>query len=350
MIEANRRSSRELLEVCLEIVARTDTGLVRDQNQDRYLFWRIGVEGAGRAGEYTFLAVADGMGGSAAGDRASALALGVLSDRLLSLLTSRSGEETAAACDIPRVLEDGIRCANAEVERAARSDPSLNGMGTTLTVGLSSRGVLYLAQVGDSRCYRLRDGALQQQTTDQSLVSELVRLGKLTPDAARKHPRRNVITQAIGVQEEVRAEITCQVMEPGDLYLFCSDGLWEMVPDSDIEHILLKSIAPERKASEPNASEAGASEPGVSEGDTPVGRISREKLKAACTELVRRALAGGGSDNVTAVLSAVESKDAHPEAIRDAQGFARTRVETGSIQAADLKKTLRFRLQEWQQD
>ena len=307
------------------VVARTDAGRVRDTNQDRYLIWSLGVDAGDRAGQFGFCAVADGMGGAAAGDRASALTLKTLADLLLPTLAARCGEPDLGPCDVPRLLTEGVKAANQAVFEAASSDPALKGMGTTLTAGLVARGVLYLAQVGDSRCYRFRDGELEQLTADHSLVAELVTQGKLSPERVRSHPRRNVITRAIGVQERLEVDITCSVVEETDLYLYCSDGLWELVNETRITETLRGLPFP---ASTP-AEEGGL-------------------LEAACESLVQAALRAGGDDNVTVLIAAVEERDLHREAIRDAQVFARTRVETASPSTVDLKRTLRHRLQEWQ--
>lgn len=343
------------------IAARTETGLVRDQNQDRYLAWDLAVDAGARAGRYTFCAVADGMGGSAAGDRASSLGLAAFSAQLFNLLTSRCGEEILSPCDIPRGFADCVRISNDRVFKAAEFDESLKGMGATLTAGLIARGVLYLAQVGDSRCYRLRGESLTQLTEDHSLVAELVRMGKLSPDAVRTHPRRNVITRAIGVGNDIEPEISSHVILEGDTYLFCSDGLWELVTEEEMVAILLQRLRPDPAPTIQTAGglqerESGHERPGVSGIPDPTGASDQSEvpgqrgpLDEVCEELVRQALARGGHDNITVLLARARPEDVHPDAERDLVAFARTRIESAPGGDADLKRTLRYRLQEWQQ-
>ncbi|HET6381785.1 MAG TPA: PP2C family serine/threonine-protein phosphatase [Armatimonadota bacterium] len=298
-------------------VGRTDVGLVRDTNQDRYLIWRLDADCGGIARRFSFCAIADGMGGNAAGDRASALALDVLGSRLLPELAGCGGADSL--CDIPDILRDAVAAANSAVLQAAAREPALNGMGTTLTVGLLTRGVLHLAQVGDSRCYRLRSGALEQQTADHSVVAEMVRDGRISEEGARKHPGRNVITRAIGAKKDLEVDITCQAVEAGDIYLFCSDGLWELAPAARIERIVIDAIHD--------------------------NGVSADGLAAVCERLVQTALELGGEDNVTVLVAAVEPDDVHADALREVQALARTRVESASSQTVELKRTLRYRLQ-----
>jgi protein phosphatase len=167
--------------------------------------------------------VADGMGGAVAGEIASSIAVTV-----------------ASGADIsdPISSEDRVLKANEAVGEAVAADSSLAGMGTTLTlVKLSVDGVLDLAHVGDSRGYLLRDGELQQLTTDHTLVNELIELGRITPDEAEHHPHRHLITRVLGLGP-VGVDTMKMDLEDGDRILLCSDGLTTMVSDFGIQQIL----------------------------------------------------------------------------------------------------------------
>ncbi|MDQ2733350.1 MAG: protein phosphatase 2C domain-containing protein, partial [Armatimonadota bacterium] len=253
----------------------------------------------------------------------SLLALQALSAGILSQVAGVCGERPLPALDPAKALEEAMRKANRAVKQAADAEPPLKGMGTTLTAGLLEGGVLFLGQVGDSRCYRIRGGIMEQQTADHSVVGELVRLGKLTTEEARTHPRRNIITRAVGVEDEVEVDISAFAVEENDLYLFCSDGLWELVPDTRIAQLLTANSIPHAE--------------------------ERAWLQETTGQLLQAALAAGGDDNITVLLALVNERDIHPEALRNAQAVARTRVESAAPETADLKKTLRYRLQEWQQ-
>lgn len=307
------------------VAARTETGLVRNVNQDRYLAWLLETDATDRSRLFQLCAVADGMGGGAAGDRASLLALQALSLSILSQVAGVCGDQPVPAPDLAGVLEEAMQSANRTVKRAADADPALKGMGATLTAGLLEAGVLYVGQVGDSRCYRIRDGIMEQQTSDHSIVGELVRLGRLTTEEARTHPRRNIITRAVGVEDEVEVDITAFAVEEKDLYLFCSDGLWELIPDTRIQQIL--TLSPVLSAD----------------------AAGRTWLQESTIQLLKAALAAGGDDNITVMLALVHERDIHPAALQNAQTVARTRVESAAPETAELKKTLRYRLQEWQQ-
>jgi protein phosphatase len=167
--------------------------------------------------------VADGMGGAVAGEIASGIAVTVASEPDISNLISS---------------EDRVLKANEAVGEAVAADSSLAGMGTTLTlVKLTVDGILDLAHVGDSRAYLLRDGELQQLTTDHTLVNELIELGRITPDEAEHHPHRHLITRVLGLGP-VGVDTMKMDLEDGDRILLCSDGLTTMVSDFGIKQIL----------------------------------------------------------------------------------------------------------------
>ena len=230
----------------------TDVGRVRDGNEDDFL------DQSNRLG---LVAVADGMGGHRAGEVASATAL----------------EALRAAVASGEPLRDAIEGANDAVLEKSVSDQEFHGMGTTLTAGmLGSDGHLVVGHVGDSRAYLVRDGELSQITDDHSLVEEMVRSGELTPEQAEVHPRRSVITRALGIDPQVEVDEYPIELQPGDRILFCSDGLTTMVRPDEIASILSR---------EPD-------------------------LRRAAQLLVDAANAAGGEDNITAVIiEAVEVSD-----------------------------------------
>jgi PPM family protein phosphatase len=202
----------------------TDVGRVRDGNEDDF------IDQADRLG---LVAVADGMGGHRAGEVASATAL----------------EALRAAVANGRSLRDAIEGANDAVLEKSESDRALHGMGTTLTAGmLGSDGQLVVGHVGDSRAYLVRDGELTQITNDHSLVEELVRGGELTPEQAEVHPRRSIITRALGIDPQVEVDEYPIDLRPGDRILLCSDGLTTMVRPDDIAGILNREHDPKRAA------------------------------------------------------------------------------------------------------
>jgi PPM family protein phosphatase len=201
------------------------------------------------------LVVADGMGGHAAGEVASRLACGAVVRAF-----SEGGDSP------PGLLRKALALANATILAHAARDTRLAGMGTTLTAVVVKDGKAWLGHVGDSRAYLLRQHRLQQLSEDHSLVAELVRRGKLSLEAARQHPEKNVIFQALGTTTEVDPSIWSAglVLKLGDVLLLCSDGLTDLVPDEEIA-----------------ASLAGC-----------------EPLNA-CQDLLRQALDAGGHDNIT---------------------------------------------------
>jgi serine/threonine protein phosphatase PrpC len=226
----------------------SDAGKVRRNNEDAYL--------AGEGRDETLLAIADGIGGFEAGEVASRIAIEALRE-----LESDAPFETA------------IREANRRILTFGRGDERLSGMGTTIVAvrfgGTRERPVAEVAHVGDSRAYLLRGGDLRPLTEDHSLVAELVRSGELTRDQAAEHPQKNLITRALGAEEEVDVDTAVLPVEAGDRILLCSDGLSDMVPEGRISEILADSS-----------------------GDP----------EAAARRLLSAALDAGGTDNVTVVV------------------------------------------------
>ncbi len=220
--------------------AATDPGKRRRRNEDAYVV------------EPPLFAVADGMGGAQAGEIAARIAA--------SVLRESPGEEAVVEL---------IKEANRRVYEAATDDEARSGMGTTITAALVEDGTVQIGHVGDSRAYRIRDGQLEQLTEDHSLVAELVRSGKLTPEEADVHPQRSVITRTVGTDPDVDVDTFSVDARPGDVFMLCSDGLTTMVADESIREIVQRH---------------------------------RANLDKAVRALVDAANEGGGEDNITIVL------------------------------------------------
>ena len=208
----------------MRVCQRTHQGRVRASNQDCLL-----VDGC-------VYGVADGMGGHQGGEPASRVAVQVLKNALHGKLPD------------PRALEMGMDAANRRVFDMARHDSGLSGMGTTVTLLWEDRARVLLAHVGDSRAYRLRDGQLEQITQDHSIVAELLRGKVITEEMARTHPYRNVITRAVGVDPAVTTDVIEQDKRADDVWLVCSDGLYNMVSDEELAKILSDGDDDERAA------------------------------------------------------------------------------------------------------
>ena len=260
-------------------VALTDTGLRRPANQDSgYASPRL-------------LVIADGMGGAAAGDLASAEAMHIIRqlDRDIDV-------------DAMAALQQAVTAANARLGQLIANDPAVEGMGTTLEAMLWDGSKIAFAHLGDSRAYRLRDGVLEQISTDHTFVQSLVDEGKISRDEARVHPHRSLLLRALLGRDDNEADYNWLQPMLGDRYLLCSDGLSDMVGDNVIEMAL-----------------------------------SAETIDLAATELVRLALEAGGYDNVTVVIAEfvekgadvdehLSSSDGQPQLVGAAAGPARPRT------------------------
>jgi serine/threonine protein phosphatase PrpC len=253
----------------------TDAGRKRRRNEDSFVR------------EPPLFAVADGMGGAQAGEVASRLAAEVF--REFHEADVLDPEERVAAI---------IQEANRQIYERARTDAQASGMGTTLTAALVVGTTVAIGHVGDSRAYRIRTGQLEQLTDDHSLVADLVRSGRITPEEADTHPQRSVITRALGTDPDVDVDTFSVEAEAGDLFLLCSDGLTTMVEDQQILDIIGRS----------------------------------EGLAEASKALVKAANRAGGEDNITVVLFSLQAGD--PELEQTAVASPDGRRET------DLEDTL----------
>ncbi|MBL8679697.1 MAG: Stp1/IreP family PP2C-type Ser/Thr phosphatase [Myxococcales bacterium] len=249
--------------------ARTDVGRVREHNEDNFLVDR-------RLGLYV---VCDGMGGHASGEVASALAVQGLRDALKKdedfLLDFAKGDASVRPEDVKNLLESAAHAANAAVFSEAQRDASKRGMGTTLTALVLVGGYGFIAHVGDSRCYLYRGGEVRMLTEDHSVINELKRRGKLTPQILEKIGNKNAVTRAVGVYETVEVDTFHFLTAPGDRYLLCSDGLHGYV----------------EKEEELNALVAGLGE-----------EIATQRLIDIANER-------GGKDNITAVIATIAQDD-----------------------------------------
>lgn len=234
----------------------TDTGVVRQQNQDAC---RVEV----LSPEQVLLMVCDGMGGARAGNIASELAVGAFGDAVLERLNDpeRAGDPGA-------VLIESVEAANRVVCHRANTDPACLGMGTTLVAALVTDRTCYVVNVGDSRAYLASADGIRRITRDHSLVEDLVERGEITPDQARTHPQKNLITRALGAMETAKADLFKEPHVPGSFLLLCSDGLSNVVTDQEILYEIIHGGEP----------------------------------SDCCKRLLDTALQRGAPDNVTAVL------------------------------------------------
>lgn len=238
----------------MRIFAKTDTGKVRSINQDAY---SVNVLPDGTA----LAVVCDGMGGANAGDIASKTAVDVISTYILNAYTPNLTIE-----QITRLMGNAISSANMEVYSISKKDEQLRGMGTTVVVAIVRDKQAVICSIGDSRAYLIRDG-ITQITKDHSMVQSLIESGKISPEEARLHPEKNVITRALGVENNVLIDSYCLDIDKNDKILLCTDGLSNCVDNN----LLL--------------------------------RIIKNNLPSNAVELlIEQANHGGGRDNITAAI------------------------------------------------
>lgn len=259
-------------EIRIQVFGRTDVGQIREHNEDNFLIADLTrgsrqLDDADRrqiVGDHgTVLGVCDGMGGAAAGEVASQLAVDIIFEKLQEAGVPESPDELARRL-VFSVEEAGVRIFN-----EARADRSRRGMGTTATVAALVDDRLFIAQVGDSRGYILRGQELVQVTRDQSLVNQLIEAGQLTEEEAETFEHNNIILQALGTAETVQVDLTYVELRRGDTLLLCSDGLSGMIRSDEIREVLLTHGDP----------------------------------LDACKELTERANQAGGHDNITVIVA-----------------------------------------------
>jgi len=277
-------------DISVEVFGKTDVGLVREHNEDNFLIADVtgGMRTAEARAPFTFklgekgaaLLVCDGMGGAAAGEVASQMAVDSIYDAL-------SASEPQVRDAFARLLRRAVQHANERIFIQSRDNQSERGMGTTCTVAALVDETLVIAQIGDSRCYVLRDGKLAQVTKDQSLAWQLIEAGAMTADEAKAFEHANIILQALGVQERVEVVLSQVSLRKGDVALLCSDGLHGPVADEEILAVLI---------GEPNLQKAGEA-------------------------LIQKALDRDGPDNITVVLSRFDGEDLKAPAPEDVVAF-----------------------------
>jgi protein phosphatase len=279
-------------EIVVQTFACTDVGLTREHNEDTFLVadladgeplaftgmreLRLGASGL-------LFMVADGMGGAAAGELASAMAVQVVIDELRRRWPGAGSEDEFAAA-----MRDATAAANETIHRYAVEHPETRGMGTTATAAGLLGDTLYVAQVGDSRAYLVRDGVAQQITKDQSLIQRLVEAGELTAEEAEQSERRNIILQALGPEASVKVDLTHQTVRRGDTLILCSDGLSGQMRADDLARAVL---------------------------DHP-------DLAEMCQSLVDLANESGGPDNITVVAARFGGSGLAASSDSDAVGHA----------------------------
>lgn len=250
------------LGTALEVATATDSGMVRSHNEDS-----IAADA-----EIGLAVLADGMGGYNAGEVASGIAVAMLTTEMKQALEVQEPHKvdgaTGESWAVKLVRENSVK-ANAAIFQTAKSQPQYAGMGTTLVVALFFDNRMAVGHIGDSRLYRLRKDGFEQVTRDHSLLQEQIDSGMITKEQARFSQNKNLVTRAVGIDPEVETEIHVYDVEPGDIYLLCSDGLSDMVTDEDI-HSTLGAL--------------------------------QSNLPLAATQLVQLANDNGGRDNISVIL------------------------------------------------
>lgn len=264
-----RAESARSVRIVSVLGAKTDLGRIRENNEDKYEFFQPeNPDTLARKG--ALYAVADGMGGHAAGQIASEIAL-------KTVVKAYYGDTSPM---VEESLRAAIQQANGLIYETARAIPERSGMGTTITVLVVRGREAFIAQVGDSRCYRLRGGRIRQVTEDHSWVSEQVRLGTMSRQEAEQSPFRNIITRCLGTSPGVEVDLFSEELQAGDVFLLCSDGLSGEVDEAEIRQAMADSAPSE-----------------------------------AAARLVDTALERGGRDNITVLILAVReiiTEDSRP--------------------------------------
>ncbi len=248
--------------------AHTDVGMVRDHNEDSYLTLQLGLNNNNQAQGWGIYIVSDGMGGHAAGEVASSLAIRSAAELLISayMSTAVRPDSIYDEAEARTLVRQAIQQANEAIIGEGRVQG--NDMGATITMALVTGDRAIIGNVGDSRTYLFRDGKLRRISKDHSLVMRLVELGQIRDDEIYTHPQRNAVLRSLGDKSNVEVDIFSERLRPGDAILLCSDGQWEMTHDPDIERILNRDANPQ----------------------------------ATCEALVAAANQAGGEDNIASIL------------------------------------------------
>lgn len=254
----------------MRIAMKTDVGHIRSVNEDRALV-KAGTGGV------SWGIIADGMGGHQAGDIASQLAVDTISEQLQSVVTPEECDH--GDTELAALLREAVFRANEKVYAVASSKKHYHGMGTTVVVALVTDNQLVIGHIGDSRAYQWNGSELRQLTEDHSLVNELLKSGQISAEEANHHPRRNVLTRALGTEPFVEVDVKSFTWQPHDILLLCTDGLSSLVGRDRLQQVLQTT----------------------------------ETLDWKAEQLVHFALQAGGDDNVTVLLLANESEEREVE-------------------------------------
>jgi protein phosphatase len=300
-------------DVIVHVFGRTDVGRTREHNEDAFVVADLTANNATLQPEVrthtsgvrgSLFMVADGMGGAAAGEIASDMAVKVVLDELR---TTWIAAPVSSAEAFVRSIKQATKAANEEIHAYAASHPEYRGMGTTATIAGLLGDTLYLAQVGDSRAYLVRDGVAIQITKDQSLMQKLIEAGELTEEEAAASERRNIILQALGPEPTIKIDLTHQTVRRGDTLVLCSDGLSGQVSKDDIATIVSK---------EPD-------------------------LTNACKQLIDLANAAGGPDNITVIVARFDGAGLSAVGERDEVGHRVFPLpETGQTPAMSIERVI----------
>ena len=262
------------LPIKYSVTGLSDIGRTRKRNEDSLsLIPELGVA-----------VVADGMGGHPGGDVASQIAAATAA-RLIGEAVEAGGKEEASPLDFLRTtMTDAVMAAHGEIRARGAEEPELEGMGTTITAMVvdPSSGSFVIGQVGDSRAYRFRDGALTQLTRDDTWVQERVEKGDISAEAARKHPFGHLLTQCLGLDDPPKPQILDDVVAEGDVFLLCTDGLVGMLEDPEMVQILEQHMSAN-------------------------GSLDSEEASASIQALLDAANEAGGHDNITAAIVRIGS-------------------------------------------
>ena len=246
------------LSSALEVATATHPGMVRSHNEDS-----IAADP-----EIGLAVLADGMGGYNAGEVASGIAVELIRTEVKKAMTEATADQLNGE-NVETLISEHAERANSAIYQAAQNQPQYSGMGTTLVVAMWHDNQLSVGHIGDSRLYRLRGPAFEQVTRDHSLLQEQIDSGMITREQARHSQNKNLVTRAVGIDPQVEAEVHTYDVQPGDVYLLCSDGLSDMVSDEDIQ-LTLSSL--------------------------------QTNLPLAAQQLVQQANDNGGRDNVSVIL------------------------------------------------
>lgn len=241
----------------MKVWGSTDVGKVREINEDNYCIMNEGLE---------MYMVADGMGGHNGGEVASSIAIDIIREHIIKYISGES--EDLEEQGIKGILFEAFNRANKEILSRGEVDEECDGMGTTATLVLRVKDQLYIGHIGDSRAYLIRKGQIRQITQDHSLVAELVRQGSISEREAMKHPQKNIITRALGTDENIKVDIFNTDIQDEDILVLCTDGLSNFVDKYEIEKIVLET----------------------------------EDCQECCRELVALANQRGGFDNITVIV------------------------------------------------